>query len=627
MKRYPGISPFTADQKNVFFGRDDDINELSKLIFVERKVLLYSKSGYGKTSLLNAGVIPELQKNNNYEFIRVRFSAYTPESKPPVAICQKAIKQHADFSTIDSKTTVLDTYLPEHKNKLWSIFKKNQLLDNTEKTYILIFDQFEELFTYPPELVNRFKEEFAEIISSGKLPAFFEELEDKIFDHKAEIGKNAVDCLYQPINIKAVFAIRSDRLNLLNNLADKIPDIQKVFYELKQLTIEQAEQAITQPAQKPGKYESEKFSYTKGALNKIVAYLTDEQDDIETTQLQIICQKLEEIVIYKQKTDAKKQAIVVTETDLPQFQDLFYQFYIDAISQIEVEDRIKAMRFVEDELIKQKRRITVDSITCEQHVSKNVLDKLENFHLIRREDIGDNRYSYELSHDTLIEPIDSKAEIRRKEDELKQLKQRQRKQQRTIILAILIAAISIGAAVFGFYQKNVAEQAKNVADSAKIKAENTLKKLKTANYYKFMKEADGYKQMGRFQEAIESYNNAKPFADDTTAIAQKIDTCLFAIQNSKEFNLTIEQARKKAEQKKYSEAIAVYQKAKALNVNFQQIKDDLVALKEKLSKQAANNRKLEQSFSYDAPLATNYKRKAANLERLIRQIDKLLKTE
>ena len=75
MKRYPGLSPFSTEQKDVFFGRESDITNLARLIFVERKVLLYSKSGYGKSSLLNAGVIPELENNKDFEFVKIRFHA------------------------------------------------------------------------------------------------------------------------------------------------------------------------------------------------------------------------------------------------------------------------------------------------------------------------------------------------------------------------------------------------------------------------------------------------------------------------------------------------------------------------------------------------------------------------
>lgn len=77
LRRYPGVSPFTADQQKIFFGRNNDINKLKKLILIRNQILLYSKSGIGKTSLLNAGVLPILHKK--FITINLRFNAYHGE--------------------------------------------------------------------------------------------------------------------------------------------------------------------------------------------------------------------------------------------------------------------------------------------------------------------------------------------------------------------------------------------------------------------------------------------------------------------------------------------------------------------------------------------------------------------
>ncbi len=59
-RRYPGVQPFKAEQKDLFFGRETDIKEMLRLIEQEKLLVLYGKSGYGKSSLLNAGVVPRL---------------------------------------------------------------------------------------------------------------------------------------------------------------------------------------------------------------------------------------------------------------------------------------------------------------------------------------------------------------------------------------------------------------------------------------------------------------------------------------------------------------------------------------------------------------------------------------
>lgn len=45
-----------------FFGREEDIRSISEKIYRDNAVLLYGESGVGKTSLVNAGLLPLLQK-------------------------------------------------------------------------------------------------------------------------------------------------------------------------------------------------------------------------------------------------------------------------------------------------------------------------------------------------------------------------------------------------------------------------------------------------------------------------------------------------------------------------------------------------------------------------------------
>ena len=57
---YPGPRPFEPGEHNLFFGRDREVADLLSLMIAHREVLLYAQSGAGKTSLLNAGVMPSL---------------------------------------------------------------------------------------------------------------------------------------------------------------------------------------------------------------------------------------------------------------------------------------------------------------------------------------------------------------------------------------------------------------------------------------------------------------------------------------------------------------------------------------------------------------------------------------
>ena len=58
---YVGPHPFQPEQSHLFFGREREASELLAIVIANRVVLFFAQSGAGKTSLLNARLIPELQ--------------------------------------------------------------------------------------------------------------------------------------------------------------------------------------------------------------------------------------------------------------------------------------------------------------------------------------------------------------------------------------------------------------------------------------------------------------------------------------------------------------------------------------------------------------------------------------
>jgi hypothetical protein len=59
---YVGPRTFTEEERRLFFGRDREVEDLIHLLLAERIVLLHSPSGAGKSSLLQAGLIPQLKE-------------------------------------------------------------------------------------------------------------------------------------------------------------------------------------------------------------------------------------------------------------------------------------------------------------------------------------------------------------------------------------------------------------------------------------------------------------------------------------------------------------------------------------------------------------------------------------
>lgn len=73
---FPGLSAFKANEANVFFGRTQQVNTLlesaAKQVSLGRAFcLILGPSGTGKSSLVNAGVLPQLSNNQGYDGVGV----------------------------------------------------------------------------------------------------------------------------------------------------------------------------------------------------------------------------------------------------------------------------------------------------------------------------------------------------------------------------------------------------------------------------------------------------------------------------------------------------------------------------------------------------------------------------
>ncbi len=63
---YPGPRAFQHGE--ALFGRERETAQLLDLLIAERVVLLYAPSGAGKTSLVQAALVPELEMSLTYGY-------------------------------------------------------------------------------------------------------------------------------------------------------------------------------------------------------------------------------------------------------------------------------------------------------------------------------------------------------------------------------------------------------------------------------------------------------------------------------------------------------------------------------------------------------------------------------
>ncbi len=476
--RYPGVKPFESQEHDLFFGRDRDIEDLLDLVLLEKIVVLFGKSGYGKSSLINAGIIPRLK---DITPVVVRLGSYIEgQNRTPLETLRLRISEVlADSPESDFMENV------DFPASLWLLVKRKQSAGR--RRFILIFDQFEEFFTYPPAEQKIFKDQLSELA--------YTEIPQHIRNSMESFSPEQQSFIALPFETKALFSIRSDRMSYLDSMKDSLPAILHRRYELRGLSPEQAREAIVRPARLEGTdFLSYPFEYSEEAVQKIIAGQRESEYSrkayIEAFALQIQCQYVESKVI---KQDIR--GTVIEAKDLPDSANLYGAYYQRQIAALPPDEQETALRLIEEGLLFEDpstgdaRRLSVDAdVLCARFgASKRLLEDLENTFLLRREANTLGGFNYEISHDTLVKPIQKsktmhRAQQDRMENEHRRLEaekkaseemerrlaaEKQRKNARMLALSafagfFLVAAVGIWA----LGKKEEADQQKRIAEKA-----------------------------------------------------------------------------------------------------------------------------------------------------------------
>jgi uncharacterized protein with WD repeat len=263
---YRGIEPFRYADRANFFGRAGAIDELFAKILLYRLVVLFGESGAGKSSLLNAGLIPALQKEGLLaERLRVR-----PDPEASIIVERIPTTQRKDADFLPSIFSGIGENHPSGPTIGCSInsFLSTVRTRAAESRPLLIFDQFEELFT----LFEQKQTEGQEL----KL-RILETLFQIVSDHE--------------LRAKVVIVIREDFLGKLEILVRSYPQVLDHRVRLRYLPADNACSAILGPFG-PGNVLPSSLS--ADLAEKIVNDLSNDTPDglVAPTQIQIICSRL-----------------------------------------------------------------------------------------------------------------------------------------------------------------------------------------------------------------------------------------------------------------------------------------------------------------------------------------------
>lgn len=156
---FPGLRPFSIDEYYLYFGREDQINEILEKIARNRFVTVMGYSGSGKSSLMFCGFIPVLlggfmaASGPNWNVIVTR-----PGKSPMTQLGSEL----AEYMVANKRADPADKAL--HQAALTSILRQGMYglveaakyvqADSRENVFILV-DQFEEIFRYRDSGANK----------------------------------------------------------------------------------------------------------------------------------------------------------------------------------------------------------------------------------------------------------------------------------------------------------------------------------------------------------------------------------------------------------------------------------------------------------------------------------------
>jgi hypothetical protein len=263
---YKFLFPYSPRDVHLFFGRDQDTEDVLRRVSDGRLVILYGAAGVGKTSLLSAGVIPNLLSHGA---LVVHIQDYT---QPLGATYRRALA---------AERNNLKLNLPPGDN-LGDLVKA--VRQQGKGTQVLILDQIERIFgsrlTNPERLAL-----LSEVVQSLK------DVEEQY--------------------LRLILVVRDEAfVRLVADLQTELAGEIRIFKELKPLSREQAEAAILEPV----RLVQRQIVYEPGLVRELLVPELDrlspgESEGVHPPHLQIVCSRLYDWAVASDRLVGKQKYV------------------------------------------------------------------------------------------------------------------------------------------------------------------------------------------------------------------------------------------------------------------------------------------------------------------------------
>ncbi len=404
---YVGPRTFTREEGDRFFGREREARELLALVISQRLVLFYAQSGAGKSSLINTRLAPRLQEEG---FAVLPVGRIGGELPPGVAAADNVFLFNlmtsldtsgrgpsrlvhlglADFLARLASDDGEHYYYDERLEAASAVPPENSPAslpqpdeEYAEPNYVLIIDQFEEIFT-------------AHLDRWPERAAFFEQLDAALRADR---------------RLWVVLTLREDYVASLDPYAPLLTDKLRARYYMERMGVEAGLDAIRKPAELGGR------PFAEGVAEQLADNLrqvrvpgqqaTIPGQYVEPVQLQVVCYQLWESI-------QGRPPGLITTADLKEAGDVdraLTQFYDDTLAAVLAdppaplsERQLRA--WFDRELITEggTRGLVRQGAEVTGSLPNPIVGQLQKRFLVRAEARSGDTW-IELVHDRFVAPI------------------------------------------------------------------------------------------------------------------------------------------------------------------------------------------------------------------------------
>lgn len=362
------LDSYTKDDRDIFFGRDREIEELYQKVFESKLLLVYGVSGTGKSSLIHCGLANKFQETDWLPLV-IRRGGNIIESMAAGIKNASITPQESKFtSPADFKKGVRSLYLDNYK------------------PVFFIFDQFEELFIFGDKEERR---EFVHIVKS---------------------------LIESDLQCRLIFVMREEYMAGVTEFEKFIPTFFANRVRIEKMSHSNALEAIKEPC------KVFNISLEEGFAESLLEKLSPGSTDVELTYLQVFLDRILKLA------DPENPTFSITLlSKVGNISDLLGGFLDEQIALMDDPDLAMTIlkSFVSGKGTKRPASVseTKDNVkSLGREISPEfVTNLIQSFVRLRVLRDKDDQGRYELRHDSLAEKIFEKFSLAEKElIELKQ---------------------------------------------------------------------------------------------------------------------------------------------------------------------------------------------------------------